>query len=146
VVPTLYLGLHPSAEDVELTLPGERAVRVCAKTSTTGPGYHAYLCELLDAFGHAMGISWQAPTEEDLDETGYFHARDIAALDAEFLAWLKGLAGALLEREKEGGSGFAISMATDVRFDDDAFMTTPVGPRSVDWAESRSPPRGRSGY
>jgi hypothetical protein len=131
--PTLFLALHPSAEDVEIVDAGGGTLLATAKTSTTGPGYHAYLCDLMDAVAHDCGITWQPPDDEAFDETGYFHARDDAALENEFVAWLGGLAGMLLETAAKGGTGFVVSMPIDVRFECDAFLTTPVGPRSVEW-------------
>jgi hypothetical protein len=142
--PALFLGLHPSAEDVEIVDEGSGTILVSAKTSTTGPGYHAYLCELMDALGDACGVSWQPPDDEAFDETGYFHARDMGALENEFLSWLGGLAERLLEGASEGETGFIVSMGMAVRFDCDAFLTTPLGPRSIEWARgvAKSPRLG----
>ena len=142
--PTLFAGLHPSAEDLEVTALGERDCLVTAKTSTTGPGYHAYLCERVQELGNACGVLWSPPTDEYFDETGYFHTGDAPKLEDEFLAWLRGLAEVLLERSREGSGSFAVSMPTDVRFDEYAFLTTPLGPRSAEWIRdvAQDPKRG----
>jgi hypothetical protein len=140
--PTLSVLLHPSAEDLEITLLDERSVRASGKTSTTGPGYHAFVCDLLHRLGADLGIAWRPPTDDELDETGYFHDPDVAALEGEFLAWLRGLAGAVLDAAEDGSTGIAISMPMNVRFEVDAFLITPVGPRSLAWTrEVASDPR-----
>jgi hypothetical protein len=127
-----YLGiqLHPAAEAIELRVEGE-SVEVSAKTSTAGPGYHAWVCELLDAL-RAAGIEWMKD-EAHNDETGYFESRDYAALEQEMLLWLRGLATVMRQKEESGNAGFHVSMATDHTFEHDGAIATPLGPRDADW-------------
>jgi len=128
--------LHPAGEDVEFALDAGEVV-VSAKTSTVGPGYHAFLCELL----HELPFEWRAGEDEG-DETGYFETRDREALEGEMLAWLGGLANMLAERVAEGDTGFMISLPIDTVFEYDAAIATPTGPRDVQWIETvRSEPR-----
>jgi hypothetical protein len=98
----------------------------------------------LQRWGRDCGIAWVPPTDEICDDTGYFHSRDATKLQREFLGWLQGLAQRLLELETDGSRGFAISMPTDVRFEVDAFLTTPLGPRTVQWVRevAEDPSRG----
>jgi hypothetical protein len=49
------------------------------------------------------------------------------------LAWLGGLAGALLQHAGEGGKGFNVSMAMTPRFDHPGFIVSPAGPRDETW-------------
>ncbi len=121
--------LHPAAEDVEFSLDGDDVV-VSVKTSTVGPGYHAFVCELL----HNVGLQWSARDDEG-DETGYFATGDRGALEVEMLAWLKGLCGVLAEHIAEGAANMMISLPTDSVFEFDGAIATPMGPRDVDWIE-----------
>src|SRR4051812_39896471 len=74
---TLWLGLHPAEERIEISTTGGGRVVVSARTSGAGPGYHAFVCELLDAVGARLDVRWQGPdpTGQTGDETGYFHDR-----------------------------------------------------------------------
>src|SRR5262245_40852782 len=82
---TLRANRHPAAETGESTAqPG--GVVVSANTGPVGPGYRAWLCETLDALGGALGLAWEA-SEDEGDETSYFHTRDDAELERQFLLW-----------------------------------------------------------
>jgi hypothetical protein len=132
----LAVSLHPAAEDIEFAFDG-RQLTVSAKTSTVGPGYHAYVCEMLRELAAELGATFgPLPGEDDGDETGYFSTGSRDALEDEMLAWLLGLAGVVAEGVAEGSSGFIISMSTDSSFEFDGAMATPLGPRSSDWLEA----------
>src|SRR4051812_16390482 len=92
--PAAFVGLHPCAEEVELSMPGPATLVASAKTSTAGPGYHAYLCDLLHRLGDDLGIAWDGPDDEagTGDGTGYFYSGDRAALEAEMLLWFRSTA------------------------------------------------------
>lgn len=138
-----YLGvhLHPAAEPVELRIEQGR-VEISAKTSTAGPGYHAWVCELLDAL-HAAGITWIEDDEHD-DETGYFKERDFAALQQQMLLWLGSLAGVMRESAAEGNGGFQVSLAMDYTYEHDGAIATPLGPRDLEWLKrTEDDPRQR---
>ncbi len=145
---SLGATLHPAAEEVEFTLEGS-ALLVSAKTSSVGPGYHAYLCELLHELEARLGNAFgPVPDEQDEeqggdgDETGYFTNGDRAALEDEMLAWLRGLCDVVAEQLAQGSEGFMISMGTDHVFEFDGALATPMGPRSAAWLEAaRQDPR-----
>jgi hypothetical protein len=136
--------LHPAAEDVQFVKDGH-SVTVEAKTSTVGPGYHAYVCDLLHALAADLGGAFEVPQgceEAEGDESGYFVSGDRAALEEEFFKWLLGVADTVAECLAEGSSGLMISMSTDVMFEFDGAVATPLGPRSDDWVEAvRRDPR-----
>lgn len=133
----LYLALHPSAEDVEVWTEGDDGVIASAKTSTTGPGYHILVCELLDRLGRDLGVSWlpAAADESTGDETGYFHDRDESALRAVMLRWLGGVARLILERQMLSAM---LSLPLDHIYDHDGAVATPLGPRNRAWIEAVS--------
>lgn len=135
--PELYANLHPVSEPLEVTeLPGS-GVRVTAKTNTTGPGYHIYVCEVLRRMSSDLGVKWDDPTEDYFDETGYFVRSDAAAVETEMLRWLQGVARVILERQAAAGYGrFAISHALDEpTYQHGGLVSTPLGPRSREWLE-----------
>src|SRR4051794_32289169 len=54
--PTLFVQIHPCAEEVEFSVPAPLQCVVSAKTSTVGPGYHIFLCDLVHAFGTQFNV------------------------------------------------------------------------------------------
>src|SRR5262245_9487992 len=49
--PTLFCRLHPAAEDLELSIVGPTEFTASANTSTVGPGYHVFVCDMLHRLG-----------------------------------------------------------------------------------------------
>jgi hypothetical protein len=137
---TLFVQIHPCAEDVEISVPESGLCLVTAKTSTAGPGYHIFLCELLHAFGAKFQVEWDSPQEEvEADETGYFFQRDAEAVQREMLRWLSAVAGIVIENCKEGADiGVRmVSMPLDRSYPDQAGILTPTGPRTLEWFQAR---------
>lgn len=93
------IEVMPLEEEVSFSCQSDR-LTVSAKTSTLGPGYHAYLCMLLDKFADETGLSW-TETEDEIDETGYFSTRDFPALQLEMARWLKAISERLVEIGKD---------------------------------------------
>jgi hypothetical protein len=144
--PALLASLHPAAEDVHVTVPESGAVVVAAKTSTVGPGYHIYLCDLIRRLGADLDVTWDALDEEaGGDDTGYFHHGDPEAVADEMLGWLQSMA-ALVHQNLDAGETFwlMVSMGMRHRFEQFGPVVTPLGPRDAAWfaAVAREPRRG----
>jgi hypothetical protein len=136
-LPALFLQHHPAAEAVEFWLE-ERKLTVSARTSTAGPGYHADLCDILHTVGEQLQITWDPPDEEGSgDQTGYFHTRDLAALEQQMLVWFEQVLVLLHEKGQEF-TGLQFSMPTAPRYHgpEGAFLLTQMGPRSQAWVEA----------
>ena len=136
--PTLFLQIHPCAEDVEISVPQPGICLVNAKTSTAGPGYHIYLCDLLRALGEHHGIEWETPDDDvEGDETGYFFQHDASAVRQEMLRWLSAMSRVVVEhcKETECAGQQMVSMPLDRRYPDQKGILTPMGPRTVAWFE-----------
>jgi hypothetical protein len=144
--PTLFVQIHPCAEDVEISVPDDGVCLINAKTSTAGPGYHIYLCELLHSLGKQFQIEWNIPAEEiEGDETGYFFQRDASAVRQEMLRWLSAVSRIVVENYKDSEVGVRmVSMALDRSYPDQTGILTPVGPRDPQWFERliESPEQG----
>lgn len=136
--PALYLRLHPSAEDVQVVALNPERVMVTAKTSPSGPGYHRYLCRLLQDLGSAKGVVWDAPDAKagTGDETGFFYDGIAAAVDDEVLAWLKNVALRVQGMLGDDYAQIMISLPPDHQFDYDGVVATPLGPRDREWLEA----------
>ncbi|MDX2150996.1 MAG: hypothetical protein SFV54_09690 [Bryobacteraceae bacterium] len=135
-VETLFVELHPAAEDLRLWFENGTEVVVSAQTSSAGPGYHVYVCDLLLSMAGEFGFRWKADSEEDFDETGYFESRDAGALCKEMLAWLSAVCTSVLDESHDECAGLLIAMPWGVSYKVDQFLITAMGPRSRTWTES----------
>src|SRR5262249_55495651 len=59
--PTLYCRLHPAAEDLEISVTDSAEFTASANTSTVGPGYHIFVCEMLQRLGKSFKATWAEP-------------------------------------------------------------------------------------
>jgi hypothetical protein len=132
--PTLYLTLHPAAEDVEITILDPETFTASANTSTVGPGYHIFVCEMLHKLGEYFHSTWQGPDEDYCDETGFFHSGEQQHVFAEMAAWLKGVANMFFDGTlRDTDHSVRLALPLDVGFESDGRATTPMGPRNIEW-------------
>lgn len=135
--PTLFCRLHPAAEDLEVSFIGDGQLTVSANTSSAGPGYHIFVCDMLHRLGDRFRLQWEEQNEEYQDETGYFHSGDRDHVFAEMTKWLQTLASLFFDgtlTDKEDPTRLA--MALDTGFTWNARAITPLGPRDEDWLEA----------
>lgn len=129
---TLFVGLVPYEE--ELTVQEAQGQLVfSARTSTAGPGYHAYLCKLLRMLGTDLSLSW-VTSEESCDETGYWESGREDQLQFEMKEWLTAVAKMVVERWPEKLDGqISICMPTDKQFVAPGAIHMPMGIRDREW-------------
>jgi hypothetical protein len=142
----LYVLLHPAAEEVEFIRSAPGALAVSANTSTAGPGYHMYLCDLLERLGADLDVAWQTAEGQTADETGYFHRRDPGQVYKAMLAWLKRIAQILAADLSVGDGQLLVCMPSNHHFDDRWRVVSPLGPLNPEWIEriAEEPQRGES--
>lgn len=128
--------LHPAEEPVFFTSPTPGVLCVEAKTSTAGPGYHMWLCGVIESLAKEMRFDWEPPSEDFLDETGYFHDRDKARLFAEMDSFRKALFGHVVDSPREPGGRLAIGLPPTLQYRMPGTLHTVLGPRDLAWAES----------
>lgn len=143
--PTLFASLHPCAEDLEIIVPEHATVVATGKTSTVGPGYHIFACDLLGRLGVDLGIAWDEPDDEagTGDETGYFHDGDRGAVEEEFLRWLRSIALVVAENIGQGYREMMISMPMGHRYPHHGPLVTPLGSRDLAWLDAVADDRRR---
>lgn len=134
--PAALLSLHPGAERVEVFAEPDGNIVFSASTSSVGPGYHAYLCDLIQALGTELGIDWHFPGADDDfgDETGYFESGDQRLLKKAMLDWLGALLGSIAQ---EPGSHM-LCLPLLCGFHADSEILTQLGPRTRKWARAGS--------
>ena len=132
---TLQATLHPCEEPVYFEL-SKKTIVCSAKTNSVGPGYHAYLVQLIEQLGRDLGITWYWDLEEGddyfQDETGYFHHRNYEQLQYEMLRWLKALCQHYVD--ETDGSQIMISLPMGFpRMQRDYFAVSPIRIWDKDW-------------
>ena len=101
---------------------------VSARTNSAGPGYHAYLIDLLDGIGIA-------PLKVE-DETGYYQDRNFELLQEEMTTWLKAISGKVLEMSADAeNKNLAVSLSTDWYPETEGFISCPLGHFDKDFFE-----------
>lgn len=118
---------HPGEEGMVVDLLADGRVHVSVKTSTVGPGYHAFVVDLLDRMAVDMQLQWQWDAEDSGDDTGYAQNRDFPALQQAMSDWLQAMAVQLLSLDDV--SGLQVNMATQLRPEIGDAVATPLGPR-----------------
>jgi hypothetical protein len=122
--PVLLVLLHPACPSAEIRLGASGRVRVAARTSPAGPGYHVHLCELLRQFAADFDLAWA--DDQTHDPTGFFLTADRPACERHFLQRLAGWCATAAVPGCVGlspGHGFTYP----------ATVLTPLGPRDPDW-------------
>jgi hypothetical protein len=131
----LYVLLHPAAEEIEFVRSAPGTLSVSASTSTAGPGYHIYLCDLLDRLGADLDVVWHPPDGQAGDETGYFHRREPAQVYEAMLAWLKTIAQILAADLAVGDGQLLVCMPSNHHFDERWRVVSPLGALDPKWIE-----------
>lgn len=131
----LAVALHPGSEPVFFTWNPDGTTAAEAKTSTTGPGYHAYALEVVRAVGRKCGIDWDLSD----DETGYATTGNFSALQKQMAEFLAALAHSFLaEPRLRDAPTLAVNMAegAPIPASGGPWSITPLGPRSRSFWES----------
>jgi hypothetical protein len=133
--PHLRVAFHPAADDVDVRVsPGGR-IKLIARTSPAGPGYHAYLCQLLKQFASDFEFQWEEPPG-DHDAGRYFVVGDRARLESAFEHWLSQRCTNLLPKVTADGAPYSLGLSKKVKYLHPGPVLTPLGPRSLDWLKS----------
>jgi len=123
---TLYVCLFPVEENVLFTLEDHSLV-CSAKTSTAGPGYHAYMVRFLDVLSSKLGIAWRPEEDEEGDETGYFQTRDFRALQDSMQTFLGMLSRTCLKLAEDGAGVQTLGMPLGFMPKHDGFAASATG-------------------
>lgn len=144
-LPCLMMLLHPGAEPMMLSPTAPDELLVAAATSSAGPGYHIFVCDLLRKMGQVYGLDWISDEDDGcLDETGFFETGDKARLYDEFNSWMGALSRRVVELSRDGAK-FHLAMPFDGhQFDVPQPILTQLGPRDSQWLTSviEDPTRG----
>lgn len=127
--PVLLVACHPAVPPAEFRLGAGGRLRVTARTSPAGPGYHAHLCGLLGQFASELGVAWVA--DDATDPTDYFTATDRPACERAFDAWL----GAVCRKALALPSPVSVGMPDGDEYPGHGPVLTPLGTRPRAWLE-----------
>jgi len=134
----MVVSLFPAAECVRLEW-SRKELTASTKTSTLGPGYHAYVVDLLKQVGEKCGVEW----DWDEDETGYGRTGDFHQLERLMVKHVRMLGQDILGNEdlsaRDPGDD-ACSLLLNMPLGDprpvlDVFSVSPTGPLRREWWE-----------
>jgi hypothetical protein len=138
---TLFCKLHPAAEDLYLYLGDLDHFVASAKTSTVGPGFHIFVCDMVKKLGERFNLTWITGNEEYFDEADYFFSGNPKNVFEEMTAWLRGLCQCFFDgtfKHKPGDMPTMLCLPVGVTFEGEAPAVTPLGPRDLKWLEKVS--------
>jgi hypothetical protein len=128
--------LHPAAENLQLEPDGRGGIVCSAKTSTCGPGFHAFVVDLLERAGQKLGLAWTAAGDRFSDETGYWTERSLEKVQHEMAGWLHSVSAVVLEQTDVSNLAINMPFGFPMPHDDTShFALTPMGPRTREWFE-----------
>ncbi|HMN40014.1 MAG TPA: hypothetical protein PKE29_04160 [Phycisphaerales bacterium] len=127
------VDLYAGTEPVVFEFADDGAVTVEANTGWGGPGFHKWLCELIDAVGAQLGIAWAR--EEEADETGYFIHRDWNKLSESILNWATALCDMIAKEtaKSRGEIQLRIGMPLGFGSNRSGGVETSLGVRAPKW-------------
>jgi hypothetical protein len=134
----LRLALHPAAPEVAISADDTGRLTAHATTSSVGPGYHTFVCRLLERLGQELSIAWNPTTGTDpsSDDAGFLGEGGRPVAERTFLAWLGGSLGSAREARRRGRPGMALGTPMGVSFAFDGAIATPLGPRDDRWLDA----------
>lgn len=128
--PLLFVQLHPAAAPARLAVSGG-SIEIDVQTSSVGPGFHIYFCNLMKELGARFDVDWDRVE----DDTGFFHSGDDGAVYVDMQSWLLAVIRRTLEMHADRHRNLMIAMPAGHLFQIDDALITPLGPRSVAWME-----------
>jgi hypothetical protein len=137
--PELLLDLHPAADPVSIAADAEGRVVVGAETADAGPGYHTFVCRILDRLGEELDIAWSRQHDQRPVGTAapWIGSReplaDRAVVEKEHLALLGRAVERAGDQRRRGMTGLQIGLRPDTQFEFDGAVATPLGPRDDAW-------------
>jgi len=126
----LLVSFHPAADPVEVRVASSGAVGIRAITGPAGPGYHAHLAGVLDAFADDFDV----PLDKIDDPTGFYRSPDLEALNRYFLDDLRKKCHLLNATAADWtGTPMPLGLPADHGYTHPGPVLTVTGPRTREW-------------
>ncbi|MCC5822333.1 MAG: hypothetical protein LAT64_06330 [Phycisphaerales bacterium] len=124
--------VHPAGGEIVVELDDRDRITLESTTNPVGPGFHAFVCDAIDAIGEELKVRWSSVE----DDTGFFEHRDFNRLQSEMTSWLQHVATICVERMSDH-SNLAVSMPISAQPQlQPGMVSMPAGPRPLSWMRS----------
>ncbi len=136
------ISFHPAAQDIILTLEDGHVI-IDARTLEAGPGYHAFVCGLIDYLTRHHQWVWdlRSAAHHFGDDTGYYRDRNFPALQTLMAGEFADMCPGLLEAEGSGKIPQTVWLPTEFWLAGEAFAATSLGFRDRAFFETPRPER-----
>ncbi len=127
----LSASFHPAGSPLEFTWEPDGRVRAWVKTSSAGPGYHAFVVDRLKDVATRCGIEWDW---EAADESDYAVTQDYAELQESMGLFLKQMSALAMNTPGGHDTTVRVNMGITERISLRPFFSaSPMGPFSREW-------------
>ncbi len=126
----LFVYLHPAGTPLEFYYSPEKKLTAYAKTSGAGPGFHAFVVELLKNIEGKCGFEWRWDV---FSESKYYQIGDFSALQHDMAVLLKAISNHISKYE-EGVTTFSLNWPINYPYPiEKCFTVYPKGKLSKEW-------------
>ncbi len=146
--PGIAVGLHPAAPEVTFTADDLGRVEARGVVSYVGAGYETFVRRLLERIGEELEIAWggdvagepaarpgSSASESPAESAAAIAAARRARAERDQLTWLGLALGSARASVRRGARGIHLGIDPGIRFESDAAIVTPLGPRDEEWLE-----------
>lgn len=132
----LSIQLHPAAEVILFWFEEDGNLHCQTTTHAAGPGYHAFLVDLLDHIALINGWKWEVIfNNEHSIASLYWQTREFSMLQSEMMRWLLRTTDVLLQ---EGVHSSRLCLPETIYPAGNYFIATPLGFWSKQWFQQLS--------
>lgn len=133
----LRLDLHPAAEAMTIDVDEAGSVTAVADTTNVGPGYHTFVCRILERLGHELEVTWTREPDPNGAPPAWVGSlqplAERSTVERQHLLALRRTIERSGERRRGGAGDLQLGLKPSTRFDFDGAVATPLGPRDDDW-------------
>jgi hypothetical protein len=124
--------VHPAGGEIVIRLDAGNRLTLESTTNPVGPGFHAFVCDVVDGISNDMTVKWSS-VEDDIE---FMEHRDFSRLQGEMTNWLQHLAVTCVDRMSDHTNlALAMPLGGQPKLQH-GMISMPSGPRPWNWLRS----------